>query len=139
MAVLYGKYESRFNYNRIHIRKSLRKEFGDKYYCRIASYLSQNDEKIYAIVIFKTKDSMEKLNCMCPEFDGVGEYLTDTFEAKISYGYITVPKKYRELCKFENGKIFIQLGFGDCICFAADLWKVDDEETDNLIESLLNE
>lgn len=139
MSILYGKYESRFSYNRIRIRNSLNNKFGNICYCRIASYLSQNNKKIYAIVIFKTKDNMERLNCICPKFDGYGEYLNETFEAKISYGYITIPKKYRELCQFENGKQLIQVGLGDCICCAVDLWKVDEEEVDNFIEFLLND
>lgn len=138
MKILFGKRESRFSYNRIYISNFWRKEFEDKCYFRIASYLSQNNEKINAILVFKTKDNMENLNCMRPEFDRVGEYLTDDFEAKISYGYITIPKKYRELCQFENGKQFIQVGLGDCICCAVDLWKVDEEEFDDFIESLLN-
>lgn len=139
MKYFFGKREARMSYNRIYISNFWRKEFEDKCYCRMASYMSQNNEKINAIVVFKTKDNMERLNCMCLEFDGVGEYLTDTFEAKISYGYITVPKKYRELCQFENGKQFIQVGLGDCICCAVDLCKVDEEEVDNFIESLLND
>ncbi len=101
--------------------------------------MSQNNEKINAVVIFKTKDNLGRLNCICPEFDGFGEYLNETFEAKISYGYITIPKKYRELCKLKNGKRFIQVGFGDCICCAVDLWKDDEEEFDDLIEYLLND
>ncbi len=139
MKLLFGKRESRFSYNRIYISNLWRTEFGDKCYCRIASYVSQNNEKINAVVIFKTKDNLERLNCICPEFDGFGEYLNETFEAKISYGYITIPKKYRELCKLKNGKRFIQVGFGDCICCAVDLWKDDEEEFDDLIEHLLND
>lgn len=139
MKYFFGKREARMSYNRIYISNLWRNEFGDKCYCRMASYMSQNNEKINAIVVFKTKNNMENLNCMCPEFDGIGEYSTDTFEAKISYGYITVPKKYRELCQFANGKQFIQVGLGDCICCAVDLWKVDEKEVDNFIEFLLND
>ena len=80
---------------------------------------------------------MEEFEILGTDFAGFCEYLPDIFEAKISYGYITIPKKYRELCRFENRKQFLQMGFGKYICFAIDKKKANEKEMNNLLTVLM--
>ena len=80
---------------------------------------------------------MEEFDTLGTNYTGFYEHLPDIFEAKISYGYITIPKKYRELCRFENGNQLLQLGFGKYICFAIDKKKVNEEEKNNLLTLLM--
>ncbi len=137
MNMFVGMIESKMSNNRIYLRKPWREEFNEKCYCRIASYESQSNGKINVILAFRTKVDMEEFDSLGTDYTGFCEYLPDTFEAEISCDYITIPKKYRELCRLENGKIFLQLGFGEYICFAIDKKKVNEEEMNNLLTLLM--
>ena len=129
MELLIGRCETTINNCRLSIPEFWAKQFNGKCYCRTGSYISESYGKINIIVVHVMKEDSENKDGMLFR---KGEYGDEMFEMEISSEFITIPKRYIDMCELgANGQVTL-LGLGNCFSIAKDIIAVDKQEIEEL-------